>query len=390
MSRTLEPTLLSLLPTYSTALPQPLLELASSLLAQSRHSAGVLKAEEEVARSYACAHIACERLKITLDLPPIRPRPPIPPRIYKRLYTHLDHVLPAASVGKSPRVRTPSSKLRDSGSLFSGGGNQRTPSRSVPSKDDSLAQFRSPAAKGTSTPARSGNRQPPRLAAKKKAGGPTSALPAWVRPVVQLLCKELDGERIGRTVLAGMQTIVAPHGKRTKDEWVNENLTSLLAAVYCVTSSQVYVLEQGKDLDARQYTRMRKSILRTLEVAPEKIVMKDMDEDELWIGWADIGTKDVDLAIAKVIESGWQKEEWFAGIKYLVDAQHSENDGEADVTMEDGDEARMGEELHIQRADTMFQSRWDMTDRKRAEYREWRESILQQIVEIEQNGAGEV
>ncbi|KAI1389207.1 uncharacterized protein F4822DRAFT_272794 [Hypoxylon trugodes] len=378
MSRTLEPTLLSLLPTYSKDLPQPLLELASSLLTQSRHSAGTLKAEEEVARAYACAHIACERLKITLDLPPIQPRPPVPPRIYKRLYTHLDHVLPANSVGRSGRVRTPSSKLRESGIFGSG---QRIPSRGTPNKEESLAKFKSPATKRDETPIKSTGKPP--LPAKKKAGGNTSALPAWIRPTIQFMCKELDDERIGRTVLAGMQTIATPHGKRTKDEWVNQNLTPLLAAVYFLVSSQLYVLEQGKELDDPQYIRMRKSILKVFARAQENVNVTGMDEDELWIGWADIKSKDVDGAVSKVVENEWQKEEWFAGIKHMVktnDTEVNEN-----VEMENGDERPFSEKLHLQRGDTMLQSKWDMTDQKREEYQAWKHEMLSRIEEIERS-----
>ncbi|KXJ96399.1 origin recognition complex, subunit 6, partial [Microdochium bolleyi] len=76
MSRAIEANLLSLLPTQSADLPPPLVNLASSLLAQSRHNS-TLKQDEEIARSYACCHIACERLKISLNLPDIQPRPPI-------------------------------------------------------------------------------------------------------------------------------------------------------------------------------------------------------------------------------------------------------------------------------------------------------------------------
>ena len=50
-----------LIPTLSGPLPSELIELALSLLAQSRNKASSLKAEEEIARSYACADIACER-----------------------------------------------------------------------------------------------------------------------------------------------------------------------------------------------------------------------------------------------------------------------------------------------------------------------------------------
>lgn len=61
MSRPIEQALLSLLPSQNSNLPPSLVELASSLLAQSRNKASTLKAEEEVARTYACANLACDR-----------------------------------------------------------------------------------------------------------------------------------------------------------------------------------------------------------------------------------------------------------------------------------------------------------------------------------------
>ncbi|KAI1404451.1 hypothetical protein F4819DRAFT_124619 [Hypoxylon fuscum] len=388
MNRTLENTILSLLPTYSKDLPQPLIELASSLLTQSRHSAGTLKGEEEIARAYACAHIACERLKITLDLPPIQPRPPVQPRIYKRLYTHLDNVLPASTLGRSGRVRTPSSKVREIG-VF--GSAQRIPSRGTPNKEESLAKFRSPATrKGDNTPTKSTGK-PPSIPAKRKAGGPVSALPAWIRPTIQFMCKELDEERIGRTVLAGMQTIAAPHGRPMTDEWINENMTSLLAAVYLLVSSQLYVLEQGKELDDAQYIRMRKAILKALAQAQDNVNVVGMDEDELWIGWTDVKSKDIDSAVAKIVESEWQKDEWFAGINQLVKSKAKgpeADDGDAEV--DDADGRPFSEKLHVQRSDTMLQSRWDMTDQKREEYRAWKGDMLHRIEEIERSRASEM
>ncbi|KAJ8125269.1 hypothetical protein O1611_g8371 [Lasiodiplodia mahajangana] len=385
MSRTLEPTLYSLLPSYSTALPQPLLELASSLLAQSRHNAGALKVDEEVARSYACAHISCERLKISLNLPPIQVRPPIPPRLYKRLYTHLDNVLPSTSLSKPSRTRTPTSKAREAG-LF--GSAQRIPSRATPSKDTSLAKFRSPAAaRADGTPTKSASKPPPLQAKKRKAGGVDSSLPAWIRPTIQLLCKELDQDLIGRTVLAGMQTIVAPHGRRNKDQWVNDHLTPLLAAVYCLVSGQLHVLTSGKDLDNRQYSKIRKSILGVLEYAQEKVTVQGMDEDELWIGWSDITSKDIDMSMAQIIKRGWQRDEWFDGFEDMVKRSDPDANNSADEDIDNDEDSRISEKLHIQRADTMFQSRWDMTDQKRREYREWKDGILQRIEEIERSQA---
>lgn len=61
MSRQIEQALLSLIPTYGSDLPPSLVETAGFLLTQSRHKASTLKADEEVARLYACANIACDR-----------------------------------------------------------------------------------------------------------------------------------------------------------------------------------------------------------------------------------------------------------------------------------------------------------------------------------------
>lgn len=61
MSRPVEQALLSLLPSHTSDPPPSLVELARSLLAQSRNKVSTLKAEEEIARTYACSHLACER-----------------------------------------------------------------------------------------------------------------------------------------------------------------------------------------------------------------------------------------------------------------------------------------------------------------------------------------
>lgn len=60
-NRQIEQALNSLLPTLNNTLPPELVNLALSLLAQSRSRASSLKAEEEIARPYACAEIACKR-----------------------------------------------------------------------------------------------------------------------------------------------------------------------------------------------------------------------------------------------------------------------------------------------------------------------------------------
>ncbi|EAS28499.2 origin recognition complex subunit 6 [Coccidioides immitis RS] len=92
-----EQALANLLPTLAESLPEELVELAAYLLAQSRSYGGSLKPEEEIARPYACAEIACKRLSKSLKLPPRTSRPPCPPRIYKKLFAYLEQLLSQSS-----------------------------------------------------------------------------------------------------------------------------------------------------------------------------------------------------------------------------------------------------------------------------------------------------
>ncbi|KAK5109507.1 hypothetical protein LTR62_006959 [Meristemomyces frigidus] len=109
MSNQIETSLSSLLPTLSP-LPSPLLDLAKSLLAQSRSKASSLKAEEEIGRTYACCHIACERLAKNLALDITKPTPPCAPRVYGKLKTYLGTVLKTAA-NTTPRTTRTEDKL---------------------------------------------------------------------------------------------------------------------------------------------------------------------------------------------------------------------------------------------------------------------------------------
>jgi origin recognition complex subunit 6 len=57
----IEQALTGLIPTLNGPLPAELLELALSLLTRSRSVATSMKPDEEIARPYACAQLACER-----------------------------------------------------------------------------------------------------------------------------------------------------------------------------------------------------------------------------------------------------------------------------------------------------------------------------------------
>lgn len=112
MTTDIATTLLMLLPTSHFTLatiPLPLISLTICLSGASRSRATTLKPEEEIARQYACAHIACERLKQRLNLPRIEPRPPCGPRIYKKLYKFLESAL-APEVAPVSAKKPPTSR----------------------------------------------------------------------------------------------------------------------------------------------------------------------------------------------------------------------------------------------------------------------------------------
>ncbi|KAL2024153.1 hypothetical protein VTK56DRAFT_9933 [Thermocarpiscus australiensis] len=400
MNRSIEQALLSLLPTHNSALPEPLTELASSLLAQSRHRASTLKAEEEIARPYACAHLACDRLKIALNLPPIDPRPPIPPRIYKRLYNHLDNILPApastpgrgtpggaGAVLGSSRIRTPSSKLREQqllGTSPLANKSRGPPSRATPSKDASLAQFRnrtSPIAPATPS---AKSKRALTTTSKPKPATSSDPLPRWIRPTLRYLCAKLGPGRIGPVVAAGVESVVAPGGKRrTDDAWVLANLCAVLGALYLYVWGGVSW--PGRDLDQSRYAQMRKEVASLLGRAREEVQVTEgggEGEEEPWEGWREVGVKELDTAALRLNRHGCFEMDWVRGIEDLVEMEKREGGGE-DEEVEEG----ATEPVHIWRADTMLQERYDyLSERKRKAYAEWKEGILKRIKELESGG----
>ncbi|PSK59223.1 hypothetical protein B9Z65_3547 [Elsinoe australis] len=99
MSSAIEQALVSLVPSINT-LPIELTTLANALLMQSRSKAANLKPEEEIGRIYACAHIA---LQNRLGVDKLQPRPPVPPRVYKKLKTFFEKLLEVPSTPSTNR-----------------------------------------------------------------------------------------------------------------------------------------------------------------------------------------------------------------------------------------------------------------------------------------------
>lgn len=312
------------------------------------------------------------RLKITLNLPPIQARPPIPPRIYNRLYTHLDKVLPNASAtptrsARTTRTRTPGSRNQQ-GEL--GSDVRPLPSRGTPSKEQSLALFR----KASATPSKSTTGAPAVLGV---------GLPPWTRPVIKFLCAETGQPQLGPTMVAGMDAIVAPFGRRTDDAWINQNITALLGAVYFFVTIRVVAITRDEPMTKEPFALQRREILKLLERARAEAQVVGPSAEDAWDEWEDVKTREFNSAVMQMEEQGWLEGDWFTGIDDIVRPR--------DIGQLGGDGAEVAEDdvevevpTQTRRSDMMYQDKYDyLSETRRADYSAWKADILQRITALE-------
>lgn len=220
MPTPLEAALQTLLPTHNT-LPSALTTYATSLLASSRAAAPTLKPDEEIGRTYACAHLAAERLKLKLGLEVGKPRPPVPPRVYKKLYGYLDQAVGSAQ----GTPRTPGGRKRDAVAEEGwgsgrGGGSAR--------KDGEEGTPRSMRRKSAGTPTRTPTKTPMRMPVEvAKARGTTGsnvfagtmgvdkeelAVPKWTMGMIWRICDAFGTPSAAAYVFAGANSVLGLRG----------------------------------------------------------------------------------------------------------------------------------------------------------------------------------
>lgn len=189
------------------------------------------------------------------------------------------------------------------------------------------------------------------------------------------MCQETNHKKLAPTLLAGMEAVVTPAGRKTADEWVLGNVTALFAAIYFYVTMRVRALASGEALDRDGYVPLRKQILDVLARARQEVTVRDVEESDAWLGFSKLKTKEFDDAVAKVNECGWLNGDWYQGITDVVKlTQRSHLDG---VDMMD-DEAMPT--VQIKRAGTMFQDKYDfLSETRRADYEVWKKSMLAKI-----------
>ncbi|KAK7513558.1 origin recognition complex subunit 6-domain-containing protein [Phyllosticta citriasiana] len=205
MSRPLEQALAGLIPSHNGPLPPELTTMASSLLAQSRSKASSLKPEEEIARTYACAHLACERLKQRLNLPAIQPRPPVAPRTYRKVYDYFENAL--SGTGTPRKQQQQQQQQQQQGYSRAGGG-------SAANTPASAGRRRRAVVEADEDAAGRGRATPRSRAAATGATGATGAKdfggepPEWIMPLIRTLCKTLDAPAAVPHVYAGLRSVL--------------------------------------------------------------------------------------------------------------------------------------------------------------------------------------
>ncbi|RDW72108.1 hypothetical protein BP5796_08142 [Coleophoma crateriformis] len=384
MNRSIEQALTNLIPRLNGPLPPDLVELASSLLAQSRNKASNLKAEEEVGRAYACCNIACERLKKTLDLPPIEQRPPIPPKVYKKLYAYLDQALPQKArkragepIDNDSRTNTPT---------------KRTAGSVVPGSHKTISAFQ--------------NERTPKKGLKVgNAKDRDARIPKWVVPVIRLLCRESDAAKAMPHVLAGVEsllTLPCPEIEETprkrarfskgneaerqgSEEIIRGKIPALIAAIY------VYVEEKlsGGDFEAKAMKVQRRKALKIVQQSrSDEALVARFGED--WTEWEDLDEEDVDKWLQELATKGWVHMDWYENIQSgsgldLDPDAYDDGDGDGE------DDGREGLRIGMRRGlGTMMQHRVDyLSEERREDYKQWKAAVLVKIDELLQAKAGQ-
>jgi origin recognition complex subunit 6 len=229
------------------------------------------------------------RLKTTLNLPKIEPRPPCPPRIFSKLYSYVDKTLVSASTSR---------KRARQNERQTGPERETLPERHTPSKDKSFEGFRT-------------NRTPrPGL---KYAGMKNVLLPRWVGPAIRTVCKEMDTGNAVPHVFAGVETLLFLLPPQAGEQKLEGKIAALIAAVWFY----VTVKMEAAPTDDQAFRQRRKRVFGILKglKGDEAVNAKVGEGEEAWEGWDVVTVKDVDAWLLEITEKGWLRMEWYGNVE---------------------------------------------------------------------------
>lgn len=406
----IELALSTLLPTIAF-LPPELIHLATSLLAQSRSKAASLKPEEEIGRSYACAHIACERLARQLDLEIGDARPPVKPKVYAKLRGYLDGVLVAER---------------------GGGGGRRTSTM-----EDTLPK----AATQAATPVREARTSTSVVKESFPIDDSTTTeekeVPAFVMPLIRAICKSCHKPAAVPHIHVGAQAvvreIVSRNVKRAQEEPASKRRRrtpqsakrverspapvvtaaeavsqakwpALLVALSVFTAARM----EGVDVEASALIRERAvGAVRSFCEDGRRVLPNDVRAMEGLEG-------NIKFYMLEAEDCGWLEMEWFRNIPEEEEdnGERSESDGHGRISEDEGPvtprrrpaqtplrrkekhggkrpDRLLGEEVGaaglFPGLGTMFQPAIDwLSDENRVEFAQWKKHMLAEIAAVDQ------
>lgn len=311
-----------------------------------------------------------------MNLPPIEPRPPIPPRVYKRLFTHLDNILPGRqSRSNAQTPRTPRNR-EDLG----------TPIR--PSEPRPLDRSVSRSATRVTPKQITLVHTPTKSTSTGFVGrvNPDVGLHPWVRAVLGVLISEMGRQKWGRLVLAGVQDVLAPKNKRTGDPWVSNHLPAAVAAIFATSMSVVDKVITGTEQESQE--DMADRTIRIMKQARRELDVKGMSDEEFWDGWTPLKEDDVATGI-KRMEEEWAAREWFTA---LLEAAEDERDAARETAKArpgKGPRSMRDVRARIRKADTMHLGLYNfLSPEKRESHARWKTDVLSRIESFEVPGSG--
>lgn len=246
------------------------------------------------------------RLKLTLGLPKIQPRPPCPPRIYQKLYKYLDSALTAGAC-RSGRPARPSG---DVGTSILSPAKPRTPVKPMPFKASNSSKRRS--------------RHPNAF---------VSEVPRWVMPLIRHLCRAFGAPAAPHHVFAGVTSILtlpAPYradheGKKASSRQVN--VSALVIMVYLLVSTRL----SGASIPPEEFVRQRTLAVETIRSSGIDEAVKEVadgsDVVARIMGWG-----------REISSNGWAELDWFANVPEGAGLSLDEGREERDEAPEDGED----------------------------------------------------
>ncbi|KAF1837244.1 hypothetical protein BDW02DRAFT_566297 [Decorospora gaudefroyi] len=351
MSRAnIEQALTGLLPTLNGPLPPDLVELGLSLLTRSRSVATSMKPDEEIARPYACAQLACERSKKRLDLPTIASRPPCPPRIYKKLYNYLSSALPEArTTTRDPRI----------------------PRKPAASSAPASTRHTPLSARKTTTP-RSTKR------GNEKMG---EAVPEWVMGPIRSLAKAFECPNTIPHTYTGVESVYpllarmsaeTPSKRRGTSAPASDMTDTCILSLVVVIFLLVFSRLADVDVTPEQYNEWLSKAVNTILAPQPSITSAQL-------------LSAVEHAMGRAREEGWLSMQWIDSVKPQA-AFDDEMQGVDETTdgMWKGKGLRSSSGSEYIGLGTMMQAANDfLGDRQLDEYRLWKTRVMARVREIE-------